>query len=76
MKKIQTTYQLTDDTLLTVNEEFTDHVSVHGYGDPCSGILKHWATRKSIIKELQTIIAALEKSDIMLPSKRMTKTFS
>lgn len=60
MKKTSTTYSITSDTLLTVNEQFSSHISIHSYGEPCSGIIKHWGTKEEIITELKTIINALE----------------
>ncbi len=63
MKKIQTTYtsKTFEGLTITVNEETTDHISVHTYGEPCSGILKHWGTRAELIGELKLIIEAIKK---------------
>jgi len=60
MKKTQTVYKLTENVMMTVNEETGDHISIHDYGEPCSGIVKHWGTKKEIIKELESIITALK----------------
>lgn len=61
MKKASTTYSVGNlELLITVNEEFPDHISVHHYGEPCSGILKHWGSRKELINELKNIILAIE----------------
>lgn len=63
MKKLQTTYQLIENKrwsiFLTKNEETGDHYSIHDSGEPCSGVLKHWASKEDLIKELQAIIKAL-----------------
>jgi len=61
MKKLSTTYNLSTYTLLTVNEEVKDHMSIHDYGEPCSGILKHWGSKSELIKELKEIIMLLEE---------------
>lgn len=63
MRKINTQYLLTRDTLLTVNEQHPDNMSIHDYGESCGGIMKHWGSKKQLIKELQEIINALEKFD-------------
>ncbi len=59
MKKVQTVYS---DYLvhITVSEETDDHMSVHSYGEPCSGVLRHWGSRAKLIKELKDIIRAIE----------------
>lgn len=60
MKKISTTYRLTDEVQMIVNEEFPDHICLINYGEACSGILKHWGTKKTIIRELEDIIKKLK----------------
>ena len=60
MRKIQTIYKLTDDIQLVQNEEFKEHISLIEFGEPCSGILKHWGSKTLILKELNEIIAKLE----------------
>lgn len=44
MKKIYTVYapNKTNGAIITVAEDTKDHISVHDFGEPCSGILKHW----------------------------------
>jgi hypothetical protein len=59
MKKITTIYQLTENVQLVQNEQF-NHISLVEYGEPCSGILKHWGTKAEILRELNEIIAKLE----------------
>lgn len=64
MKKLSTTYQLTEYVLVTVNEELKEtieHISLHSYGEPCFGILKHWGSKAEIISELETIIKKLKE---------------
>ena len=60
MKKIQTIYELTKNIQLVQNEEFKEHISLIEFGEPCSGILKHWGSIKEIKKELESIIIGLE----------------
>jgi len=60
MKKVLTTYSNTEFSI-SVNEEYPEHISVHQFGEPCSGILKHWGTRADIIKELEAVIRAVKK---------------
>ena len=59
LKKIQTTYNI-NNLCITVNEEYPDHISVHEYGEPCSGVLKRWVSKEEIIKELENIIKAIK----------------
>ncbi len=65
MKKVTTTYVSSEKSLkailITVNEEVKDHISIHDYGEPCSGILKHWGSSKQLIKELESIIKAIKE---------------
>lgn len=59
MKKIKTTYS-NDNFCITVNDEVFNHLSVHDCGEPCSGILKHWGTKRELLDELKGIIKVLE----------------
>lgn len=61
MKKLQTNYKLTEDIQLVINEEVKDNICLKEYGENCSGILKHWGSKRNIIKELKNIISELEK---------------
>ena len=61
MKKTSTTYKIFHDIFLTVDEESAGHVSIHEYGEPCSGILKHWNDINGHIAELGMIIHELKK---------------
>lgn len=65
MKKLSETYQLIENkrwsVQMTINKELGDHVSIHEFGEPCSGILKHWGSKKDLIKELENIIEELKK---------------
>lgn len=56
-----------DRLMITVNEEVKDHISIHEYGEPCSGIIKNWGTPKQLIKQLEEAIDAI-KELIMLPA--------
>jgi len=60
MKKYQTTYT-GKYCQITVSEEIKDHISIQDFGEPCSGILRHWGTKKELIKELQNIIKEIEE---------------
>jgi len=60
MKKLQTTYQLTNDIQLIKNEELGDHICLINFGETCSGILKYWGTKEKIIKDLENIIKKLK----------------
>lgn len=60
MKKLQTNYKLTNDIQLVVNEEYKQHICLIELGENCSGILKHWGSKKEIIAELKDIINKLE----------------
>ena len=62
MKKLETRYELTADTQLIINHESVDCISVVNFGDPCSGMLKQWGTRKEIIKKLRQIADLIEKN--------------
>ena len=59
MKKASTTYY-NNTCHITVNEEVKDHISVHDGGEPCSGLMRHWGSKKEIIKELEEIIEAIK----------------
>lgn len=65
MKKIQTTYVLVDNqrwsALITKNEEVGNNYSIHDYGEPCSGILKHWDTKENHIAFFEKVISELKK---------------
>lgn len=67
MKKVQTTYKLVDNNrwsaLLTKNEESEGSYSIHDYGEPCSGLLKHWDTIPNHITFFEKIIKALQAYD-------------
>ena len=63
MKKIQTNYQLTDNVQMVVNEEYKEHLCLIEFGENCSGILKHWGSKKEIIAELKEIINKLEETN-------------
>lgn len=73
MKKIQTTYELTKNIQLVQNEEFKEHISLIEYGEPCSGILKHWGSKTEILRELNEIIAKLEAYNYPLIRVKMPK---
>ncbi len=60
-KKIQTIYRLTENVQLIQNDEFDNHICLIEYGEPCSGILKHWGSVNELIKELRNIADKLEK---------------
>ncbi len=65
IKKGHTTYYDTNNKgiiSLTVNEECEDNVSLHEYGEPCSGVLKHWGSRDELIEELEYLIKLLKES--------------
>jgi hypothetical protein len=59
MKKVQTTYQGQYGTY-HVSEEVKNHLSVTSFGEPCSGVLRHWGTKEELINELNGIIKELE----------------
>jgi hypothetical protein len=66
MKKTSTTYSTVDTgdsrvINITINEEYPAHISVHDYGEPCSGFLKHWGTREQLIRELEKTIEAIKE---------------
>lgn len=65
MKKIRTTYTLVENQrwscYLTENNEVKNNYSIHDFGEPCSGVIKHWGTKEAIIKELEAIIKELKK---------------
>ncbi len=65
MKKVQTTYVITDNqkwsALLTKNEESENRYSIHDYGEPCSGVLKHWDTLENHIAFLEKVVKELKK---------------
>lgn len=50
-----------------MNEEVKDYISIHDFGEPCSGVLKHWGSSKSLIKELEELIDAIRELE-MKPS--------
>ena len=57
MKKIQTTYFDSNSNLcLTINNDVEDSISIHEFGEPCSGILKYWGKRKNLIDNLEKAI--------------------
>lgn len=60
MKKTSTTYNVENEFCITVNEEAVDYISIHDFGEPCSGILKHWGSKKTLIAELRNIIKEIE----------------
>jgi hypothetical protein len=63
-KEIQTTYSLGNDYQLHVNEESGEdymNITELGYGEPCSGILRHWDTKEKLIAELEGIIKRLKE---------------
>ena len=63
MKKTQTTYfhAKNPSFYIAKNEEVEDNISIYEGIEPCSGIVRHWGSKESIIKELKAIIAVLEK---------------
>jgi hypothetical protein len=65
MKKVQSTYTLVENhrwtVLLTKNEEDENSYSIHEYGEPCSGVIKHWASKEDHIALLERIIKELNK---------------
>lgn len=65
MKKVQTTYVLVSNVkwsaLLTENNEIENHYSIHDYGEPCSGVLRHWDTLENHIGFFEKIISELKK---------------
>ena len=63
MKKHQTTY-ICKYCQVTVSEEAKDHISVCDYGEPCSGVLRHWGTKKELISTLQNIIKEIEELNV------------
>jgi hypothetical protein len=63
IKKIQSSYSLGNNFVLHVNEEFPDHMSVTEFGEPCSGILKHWGSKRQLIGELKSLVIFLEGFD-------------
>lgn len=64
MKKIQTTYKLVENqkwsVYLTESNEVSNHYSVHDCGEPCGGIVRHWATKEALIRELEAIVRGLK----------------
>ena len=60
MKKIETRYVLTDNLYLIINEEVKDHMCLVEFGEPCSGILRHWGSQDDLVVELKKIIEKLE----------------
>lgn len=66
MKKINTQYILVDNKRWTVlltesHEDEIPRYSLHEYGEPCSGMLKHWDTKENHIEFLERIIKELKK---------------
>ena len=60
MKEVSKTYS-NNNILITVNKEVGyPHISVHEYGEPCSGVLKHWGSPEKLIKELEEIIKEIK----------------
>jgi len=60
LTKVKTQYAVErTDFILSVNEEFP-HISVHEYGDPCSGVLRHWGTPEELIAECELIIKIIK----------------
>lgn len=75
MKKAHTMYSadIRDGiAMLTVNEEVDDNVSLHEWGEPCSGILKHWGTHRELINELGQYILLLKQSEEKQLNERAT----
>lgn len=60
MKKVFTTYS-NKGVYITVNGEVDDHISIHEGAESCSGILKHWGSKKELIKELEDIIKMIKE---------------
>jgi len=65
IKKIKTTYNLTDDLFVTVNEEIGDLISLHDFGEPCGGVLRYWNSKEKTILELRRIADLLEKTTLL-----------
>lgn len=64
LRKSQTTYYtLLGERMVSiaVNEEVGDHYSVFEYGEPCSGVLKHWGTKNQLIGELKDLINIIKE---------------
>lgn len=63
LTKVKSTYAIEHTALvLSVNEETPfQHVSIHEYGDPCSGVLQHWGTPDELIEECEHIIEVLKE---------------
>lgn len=65
MKKVRTTFILVANqrwsALLTKNEEDENSYSIHEYGEPCSGVLKHWDTKENHIAFFEKCIKELKK---------------
>lgn len=60
LTKINTEYAVEHTNLvITANEEYP-HVSIHEYGEPCSGVLRHWGTVDELVEECEKIIKALK----------------
>lgn len=64
MKKATTTYyehlKCRENTVyITVDEG--NRISLHDYGEPCSGVLRHWGTREELKKELQELIKIIDE---------------
>lgn len=61
LTKTQTTFAVErTNFILTANEEAKPYVSIHEYGEPCSGVLKHWGTPEELIAECEHIIKILK----------------
>jgi hypothetical protein len=65
IKKASTTYYVhlksrQDTVCITVNEETPDHMTIYDGVEPCSGILRHWGTRKELRAELEELIAIID----------------
>lgn len=47
---------------VTVSHEAGNpHISVQEYGEPCSGILRHWGSPEALIAELEQIIKVIKE---------------
>lgn len=65
VKKTMTTYSLGNNHQLLVNEEYPDHMCLIEYGEACSGVLKHWGSRKQLVTELKLLVEYLEQPDLL-----------
>lgn len=75
MKKIKTTYYIPESYVyITVDEEHSG-VSVHSDGESCSGILKHWGTKESLIEEMEDIIKALKEMKTIIRCAKCRNPF-